>query len=41
MKNGMKVVAAIFGVVLVGGTLAGCKHYGSHGYHGKMLKEHI
>lgn len=41
MKKGMKAVTAILGVVLVSGSLAACKHHGSHRDHGKMIKEHI
>jgi Spy/CpxP family protein refolding chaperone len=41
MKKGMKAVAAILGIVLVGGTLGACKHHGSHGDHAEKIKEHI
>lgn len=41
MKKGIKAVAAILGVVLVSGTLAACKHGGSHGDHVGKLKEHM
>ncbi|QSV45491.1 Spy/CpxP family protein refolding chaperone [Geobacter benzoatilyticus] len=41
MKNGMKAVATILGVVLVSGTLAACKHHESHGDYAKKMKEHF
>lgn len=41
MKKGMKVVAAILGVVLVSGSLVACKHHGSQRDHAKMMKEHV
>jgi Spy/CpxP family protein refolding chaperone len=41
MKNGMKAIAAILGAVLVSGSLAACKHHGSHGDHFEKVKEHI
>ncbi|MBT1077276.1 hypothetical protein [Geobacter grbiciae] len=41
MKSGMKAVAAILAVVLASGTLAACKHHGSHGDHAKKMKEHF
>lgn len=41
MKKGMKAVAAILGVVLAGGALAGCRHHGSHGDIAGKLKQHV
>ena len=41
MKNSMKAVGAVVGVVLLGATMGACRPHGSHGEHGKKLREHF
>ncbi len=41
MRNGMRAVAAVLGVVIMGGAMAGCKHHCSHGDVTGKLKEHV
>jgi len=41
MTKKMKAVAAVVGVVLLGAALGACRPHGSHGGHGKQLREHF
>lgn len=41
MKKQMKAVGAVVGVILLGGALGACRPHGSHGGHGKQLREHF
>lgn len=41
MKKNIKAVSAVIGVVLLSGMMVACKPNGSHGDHGKKVKEHV
>jgi Spy/CpxP family protein refolding chaperone len=41
MTKRMQTVAAILGVVLVGGSLTACKHHSMGSDHTKQIKEHL